>query len=133
MQDRGKSTILTAMATSTPTSDIRQNIFLSWSGNRSEWIAQAFFDLLPVTIQASKPWMSAQSIDKGTRSLQEIAKALDGIKFGITFLTPENLTEPWILYEAGALTKNVDAGSRLQVRFSGTFRCRRGLYKGVSR
>jgi hypothetical protein len=67
---------------------------LSWSGNRSEYIARAFFELLPLTIQASKPCFSPKSIDKGTRNLPEIAKALEGMKFGITFLTPENLTEP---------------------------------------
>ena len=68
------------------------NIFLSWSGNRSRWIAETFREWLPLTVQASKPWMSVKDIDKGTRSLQEIAKALEGVKFGIAFLTPENLS-----------------------------------------
>jgi len=111
--DGDKSRILGAMASSTTFPLVKHNMFLSWSGSRSKWIADAFFEWLPLTIQSSKPWMSAQSIEKGTRSLQEIAKALDGIKVGITFLTPENLTEPWILYEAGALTKNVDDKTRL--------------------
>jgi len=89
------------------------NIFLSWSGIRSKWIAETFREWLPLTLQACKPWMSAKDIEKGTRSLQEIAKALQGVRFGISFLTPENLTEPWILYEAGALTRNVDDKTRL--------------------
>lgn len=89
------------------------NIFLSWSGARSKWIAETFREWLPVTLQASRPWMSAKDIDKGTRGLQEIAKALESVRFGISFLTPENLNEAWILYEAGALTKNVDDKSRL--------------------
>ena len=86
----------------------KHNVFISWSGERSKIIAEAFFEWLPMVIQSAKPWMSGLSIDKGSRSLVEIAKALDGIKLGITFLTPENLEEPWILYEAGCLTKTVD-------------------------
>jgi hypothetical protein len=43
----------------------------------------------------------------------EMAKALDGIKVGITCLTPENLDAPWILYEAGSLAKTVDDSTRL--------------------
>jgi hypothetical protein len=57
--------------------------------------------------------MSDQSIDKGTVGIDEIAKALDGIKLGIVCLTPENLESRWIHYEAGALAKSVDPATRL--------------------
>lgn len=57
--------------------------------------------------------MSSASIDKGSRGLVEIGKALDGIRVGVTFLTPENLREPWILYEAGALARTIDDSARL--------------------
>lgn len=49
--------------------------------------------------------MSDQDIEKGTRGLTEVGKALEGMKVGIICLTPENLDAPWILYEAGALSK----------------------------
>jgi hypothetical protein len=91
----------------------QENVFISWSGDRSEGIARAFFDWLPMVIQSAKPWMSGVSIDKGSRGLVEIANALDGIRVGVTFLTPENLSEPWILYEAGCLTKTVNDKTRL--------------------
>jgi hypothetical protein len=45
---------------------------------------------------------------QGSRGLAEIAGALEGMRLGISFLTPDNLKEPWILYEAGCLTKTVD-------------------------
>jgi hypothetical protein len=91
----------------------KPNVFISWSGTRSKLIADAFREWLPVVIQAVRPWMSTANIDKGSRSLTEMAKALDGIKVGITFLTPENLDAPWILHEAGSLTKTVDDSTRL--------------------
>src|SRR5579871_4262542 len=61
----------------------------------------------------SRPWFSTLSIDKGSRPLDEIAKALDSIEIGISCLTPENLTAPWLLYEAGALSKRIGTKSRL--------------------
>jgi hypothetical protein len=53
--------------------------------------------------------MSDADIDKGSRGLEEVGRALEGIKVGIICLTPENQKEPWILYEAGALSKTLDA------------------------
>jgi len=57
--------------------------------------------------------MSDTDIEKGSRGLDEVAKALEGIKVGVVCLTPENLNEPWILYEAGALSKTIDDKTRL--------------------
>ncbi len=57
--------------------------------------------------------MSDTEVQKGSRGLQEVARALEGIKVGITCLTPENLDAPWILYEGGALSKALDNETRL--------------------
>jgi hypothetical protein len=59
------------------------------------------------------PLMSESDIDKGSRGLEEISKALDGIQVGITCLTPENLNAPWLLFEGGALSKRIGEKSRL--------------------
>lgn len=89
------------------------NVFISWSGNRSKHAAEALREWLPLVLQAAKPWMSARDVDKGALGLPEVIRALNGIKVGISCLTPENLTAPWILYEAGALTKTLDNRTRL--------------------
>jgi hypothetical protein len=91
----------------------KHNLFISWSGDRSKLIADAFYEWLPMVVQSVKPWMSSYSIDKGSRGALEMAKALDGTKVGISCLTPENLTAPWILYEAGCLSKTIDDSTRL--------------------
>lgn len=83
----------------------KNNIFISWSGKRSLHAAEALREWLPNVVQAAKPWMSDQDIEKGTRGLTEVGKALEGMKVGIICLTPENLDARWILYEAGALSK----------------------------
>jgi len=65
--------------------------------------------------------MSESEIDKGTRSLHEISKALADIKIGIVCLTPENLSRPWLLFEAGALSKSIDERTRLCTYLVGDF------------
>jgi len=89
------------------------NVFISWSGERSKWVAEAMRDWLPLVLQTAKPWMSATDIEKGSRGLNEVSGRLQGMKIGIVCLTPENLETPWILYEAGALSKTIDDKTRL--------------------
>ena len=91
----------------------QHNVFISWSGARSKAVAEALHEWLPAVIQTAKPFMSETDVDKGSRGLYEIVTALDGIKVGISCLTPENVNKPWILYEAGALSKTIDDKTRL--------------------
>src|ERR1700674_605097 len=88
------------------------NVFISWSGNRSKHVAVALRDWLPVVIQAAKPFMSSGDIDRGSRWLGELTTVLEVTKVGIVCLTPENLNSAWLLFEAGALSKTTDRGTR---------------------
>lgn len=82
-------------------------VFISWSGERSQALAQAFREWLPNVIQAVQPWMSAADIEKGTRWSSDIAGQLEETRVGIVCLTPDSLEAPWIHFEAGALSKTV--------------------------
>jgi len=66
-----------------------------------------------MVVQSAKPWMSEEDIEKGSRGLDEIAKALDVMSVGIICLTPENLERPWILFETGALSKALGDKTRV--------------------
>ena len=83
-------------------------IFLSWSGDRSKAIAETFTSWISQVIQAADPWIS-RDIAKGARWGPEVSDRLSSSKVGIVCLTPENLASPWILFEAGALSKTKDA------------------------
>jgi TIR domain len=83
-------------------------VFLSWSGDRSKLLAEAMRDWLPRVIQAVQPWMSAADIEKGTMWRNEIARQLDEATVGIICLTSDNLDKPWLLFEAGAISKKLD-------------------------
>ena len=80
-------------------------IFISWSRNNSHNAAKALREWLPLLFQTIEPWLSSSDIMAGTRWANELAENLDKIDFGILCLTQDNVNSPWILFEAGALSK----------------------------
>lgn len=84
----------------------RDTVFISWSGARSRRVAAVLKQRLPDVIQALTPWMSEQDIDAGELWSHAVDQNLGTNDSGILCLTPENLTAPWLLFEAGALSKH---------------------------
>jgi TIR domain len=84
------------------------DVFISWSGPRSQAVANALRNWLPKIINALKPWLSSADIDKGARWSSDVASRLSSAKAGIICLTPSNLHADWILFEAGALSKTLE-------------------------
>jgi hypothetical protein len=83
-------------------------VFISWSGESSKAIAEILRTWLPAVIQAVKPYYSPDDMAKGARWSTEIAKNLEESRVGLICLTRENLIAPWIMFESGALSKNLD-------------------------
>jgi hypothetical protein len=83
-------------------------VFISWSGDRSKQLAEAIHWWLPHVLQFAKPYFSPSDIDKGKRWSDDISKELGQSQIGIIVMTEENLTSPWIMFEAGAISKVVD-------------------------
>ena len=86
-------------------------VFLSWSGHKSHEVALALRDWLPSVIQTIQPYVSSEDIDKGARWSTDIAKELEDSTYGILCVTKENIEAPWLLFEAGALSKMMDKSS----------------------
>lgn len=78
-------------------------VFISWSGKRSKAIAHVFKKHLEYVIQGLPTFMSDKDIASGTQWFQEISDKLREASFGIVCVTPENLDQPWLSFEAGAL------------------------------
>ncbi len=83
-------------------------VFISWSGELSRILAEALREWLPSALQYVKPYFSPEDIEKGTKWNTEIAKELELADIGIICLTHNNIEKPWILFEAGALSKSID-------------------------
>jgi len=83
-------------------------VFVSWSGDLSRNVAEVLRTHLPRIIQGLDVFMSKHDMESGGRWSIQLAEELEEARFGILCLTPDNLDSPWILFEAGALTKHVE-------------------------
>jgi hypothetical protein len=90
-------------------------VFISWSGERSKSLAHAFHEWLPLVLHYVEPWLSEADIDAGERWAQSVATELAASNFGIICVTSENITSPWVLFEAGALTKSLETSRVIPV------------------
>jgi hypothetical protein len=82
-------------------------VFISWSGDDSREVASALAHWLPDVIQNVSTWMSEHDIEAGARWSYRLNEILDQSNIGVICLTPSNLMAPWILFEAGALSKSI--------------------------
>ena len=94
-------------------------IFVSWSGTRSLAAAMAMRDWLPIIFNDVSLFVSSEDIRKGKRWPAEVSKELESSNFGIVCLTRDNLDAPWLLFEAGALSKSVKEASVYTLLFDG--------------
>ena len=80
------------------------NIFLSWSGTRSNLVAKAFQRCLPLLFDGLDIYLST-SMNKGVRWSDKLNAALQKSDFAILCVTRENRAAPWMMYEAGVLSQ----------------------------
>src|SRR5262245_56986911 len=80
-------------------------VFISWSGDLSKALAQALRQWLPGTLQSVKPYFTPADIEKGAKWDNEISKELEETNYCIVAMTREALKSHWIVFEAGALSK----------------------------
>ncbi len=82
-------------------------LFVSWSGNLSHQVALLIRDWLPQVINVLDPYVSSQDIKAGEQWFTSVRKELEDSSYGIICLTHDNLKQPWLLFEAGALSTRV--------------------------
>lgn len=80
----------------------RLRVFISFSKPKSKILAEALEEWLPRVLQSVDPLIS-ESIDKGSAWPDGLDEMLKVAEVGIFCLTSENLYQPWIHFEAGAL------------------------------
>ena len=86
----------------------RLKVFISWSGEESRAFAGILHDWLPTVLHFVDPWMSSKDIAKGKRWDPEIGDILKKASYCIVCVTPGVAREPWVNFEAGAVSKIVE-------------------------
>ena len=93
------------------------NVFISWSGQQSKEIAEELRSWIPSVLQFAKPYFTPNDIEKGAKWSTEISAKLAETNVGIICLTKENHSKPWILFEAGALSKDLEKSKVCSIIF----------------
>ncbi len=93
-------------------------VFISWSGELSKALGETVRDWIPKVLQSVKPYFTPDDIEKGTRWAREIEHELSSSQLGIICLTQDNQHSPWILFEAGALSKNLEESKVCPILFN---------------
>jgi len=97
---------------------MKTGVFISWSGDLSKQLAEAVQDWVPDVLQHVKTYFTPDDIDKGINWAADIAGELQKSQIGLIILTPDNTQKPWINFEAGALSKNLDKAHVCTVLFN---------------
>ena len=81
-------------------------VFIIWSGARSKPAAEAFHDWLPQVLDYVEPRLNRGDTDAGDRLSAHTFEEVESSHFGLLCLTHDNMTDPWLLFEAGVLAKS---------------------------
>lgn len=85
-------------------------VFLSWSGSQSKALAECIKDLFPDLLHNIHIWMSEHDLQAGMRWSSELSERLSRSDVGIACVTPSNQHSPWLMFEAGAISKSLIEG-----------------------
>ena len=100
------------MATKSESSESSNSsgIFISWSGELSRIVAEELRTWLPFNLDGLDLWISSEDLTDGKRWSIELFKQLECKNFGVLVVTPDSIVSPWMMFEAGALSKDLSNG-----------------------
>jgi len=82
-------------------------VFISWSGERSKAVAEALHHVLQCAMPQVEFIVSSRDLLPGTHWFEKLSEWLNRSHMAIICLTPENLHAPWVMFEAGAVSRAV--------------------------
>jgi hypothetical protein len=93
----------------------RPALFISWSGEPSGRVAEAFDTWIKKVVPGTTTWLSRKDIESGASSREEIATNLRSCRHGVSFVTSKTEDAAWINFEAGALFNSLADQKRVHV------------------
>ena len=91
-------------------------VFLSWSGEYSRRLAVQLRDWFPCLLQDVEAWVSTNDIAPGQTWASSLFTGLRDTNFGIICATPDSLESQWVLFEAGAIARAIEASRVVPLR-----------------
>nr|WP_320022749.1 hypothetical protein [uncultured Draconibacterium sp.] len=97
-----------------------KNIFISWSKLTSKKIAEELLLFLRKFFcdPNTEFFHSERNIEAGDRPFRMLDDVLAKCNFGILVLTERNFKSEWLMFEAGALSKNVEYARVISINFN---------------
>ncbi len=92
-------------------------IFISWSGDKSREFGELLRNWIPNVLQSVEPYFTPNDVEKGNKWQSEIAAKLEKSHIGLLCLTRESLSKPWLIFEAGALSKSLSKSKVCPILF----------------
>ena len=93
------------------------DVFVSWSGEASKEIAKVLTKYLRLLLPGIKPFFSPEGITMGDRWPERLSVTLQECKVGLFCITADNYENPWLLFEAGAISSRVGQGRVIPIFF----------------
>jgi uncharacterized protein YfkK (UPF0435 family) len=87
--------------------EISGGLFISWSGDISHAVAEQLKGWIPLVFSGPRCWLSTRDLPAGRVWVTELFEQLQVCNVGVIVLTPDNVNSSWMLFEAGALCKNL--------------------------
>lgn len=84
------------------------HVFIAWSGPRSRAVGEALKEWLRVVLPSIETWFSPLDIASGSFWSADIQTSLRQAFFGIACVTSENVSSPWMAFEAGAISNRLN-------------------------
>jgi hypothetical protein len=85
-------------------------VFICWSGPTSKRIAKALRDWLDDIFHGIRIYLSTEDMQQGKRWATDLAEQLAITDLGIVCLAPDNLSAPWVHFEAGVVSRDLKDG-----------------------
>jgi len=87
-------------------------LFISWSGEQTRELANAVQEFFELAFASHvQTFLSDADIAPGERFLAVINENLGGADIGVILVTRQNMNNPWLLFEAGALAGKSERGA----------------------
>ncbi|AXF14805.1 toll/interleukin-1 receptor domain-containing protein [Paraburkholderia caledonica] len=82
-------------------------VFISWSKEPSKAIAEELRHMLSAFVPGCEPWMSDHDLQPGQQWNAQLTAELVDSKIALICVTTINRTEPWLNFEAGAISNSL--------------------------